>query len=125
MGRKGINTIFAMGLQVDFWSSSGLEAYIRWICLDTFVDEVKVGGGIVSFTHIQCGHCPTAHEGDLHRQTILTSKKNQPGSCRRGGGGQREGRGATVHTYSSFVHGGKQFTLGSKIPTMSECISSL
>ncbi len=43
----------------------------------------------------------------------------------RGRGGQREGRGATVHKYSSFVHGGNSSQVGSKIPTMSECISSL
>jgi hypothetical protein len=38
---------------------------------------------------------------------------------------QREGRGATVHMYSSFVHGCNSSQAGSKIPTMSECISSL
>ncbi len=43
----------------------------------------------------------------------------------RGGGGQREGRGATVHKYSSFIHGGNSSQDGSKISTMSECISSL
>jgi hypothetical protein len=42
-----------------------------------------------------------------------------------GGGVQREGKGATVHKYSSFVHGGNSSQAGSKIPTMSECISSL
>jgi hypothetical protein len=41
------------------------------------------------------------------------------------GGGQREGRGATVHKYNSFVHGGNSSQAGSRIPTMSECISSL
>ncbi len=41
------------------------------------------------------------------------------------GGGQREGRGATVHKYRSFVHGGNSSQAGSKLPTMSECISSL
>jgi hypothetical protein len=41
-----------------------------------------------------------------------------------GRGGQREGRGATVHKYSSFVRGGNSSQAGSKIPTMSECISS-
>ncbi len=41
------------------------------------------------------------------------------------GGCQREGRGATEHKYSSFVHGGNSSQAGSKIPTMSECISSL
>jgi hypothetical protein len=44
---------------------------------------------------------------------------------RGGGGGQREDRGATVHKYSSFVHGGNSSQAGSKIPTMSECISNL
>jgi hypothetical protein len=33
----------------------------------------------------------------------------------RGGGGQREDRGATVHKYSSFVHGGNSSQAGSKI----------
>ncbi len=43
-----------------------------------------------------------------------------------GGGGQREGRGATVHKYSSFIHAcGNSSQAGSKIPAMSECISSL
>ena len=42
-----------------------------------------------------------------------------------GGGGQREGRGATVHKYSSFIHGGNSSQGGSKISTMSEFISSL
>jgi hypothetical protein len=42
---------------------------------------------------------------------------------RVGGGGQKEGRGETVHKYSSFVHGGNSSQAGSKIPTMSECIS--
>ena len=41
------------------------------------------------------------------------------------GGGQRDGRGATVHKHSSVVHGGNSSQAGSKIPTMSECISSL
>jgi hypothetical protein len=41
------------------------------------------------------------------------------------GGGQKEGRVAAVHKYSSFVHGGNSLQAGSKIPTMSECISSL
>jgi hypothetical protein len=38
---------------------------------------------------------------------------------------QREGRGATVHKYISFVHGDNSSQAGSKIPTMSEYISSL
>ncbi len=33
-----------------------------------------------------------------------------------GGRGQREGRGATVHKYSSFVHEGNSSQAGSKIP---------
>ncbi len=41
------------------------------------------------------------------------------------GGGQRQGRGATVHKYSSFVLGANNSQAGSTIPTMSECISSL
>ncbi len=47
------------------------------------------------------------------------------GRGRGGEGGQREDRGATVHKYSSFVHGGNSSQAGSKIPTMSLCISSL
>ncbi len=43
-------------------------------------------------------------------------------TLRRGGGGQR---GATVYKCSSFVHGGNSSQAGSKIPTVSECISSL
>ncbi len=46
-----------------------------------------------------------------------------------GGGGRREerrySRGATVHKYSSFIHWGNSSQAGSKIQTMSECISSL
>jgi hypothetical protein len=46
-----------------------------------------------------------------------------------GGGGQREGtvwRGnSTQVPYSSFVHVGNSSQAGSKIQTMSECISSL
>ncbi len=38
-------------------------------------------------------------------------------SLGRGGGGQREDREATVHKYSSFVHGGNSSQAGSKIPT--------
>jgi hypothetical protein len=34
-----------------------------------------------------------------------------------GGGGQRKDIGATVHEYSSFVHGGNSSQAGSKIPT--------
>ncbi len=33
------------------------------------------------------------------------------------GGGQREGRGATVHKYCSFVHGGNSSQAGSNIQT--------
>ncbi len=40
----------------------------------------------------------------------LTVCINSTFSLGRGGGGQREDRGATVHKYSSFVHGGQQFT---------------
>jgi hypothetical protein len=48
-------------------------------------------------------------------------------SLGRGGGGQREDRGATVHKYSSFVHGGNSSQAGSKIPTNvgMYCITSL
>jgi hypothetical protein len=46
-----------------------------------------------------------------------------------GGGGRRlerrYSRGATVHKYSSIVQGGNSSQTGSKIQTMSECISSL
>ncbi len=39
-------------------------------------------------------------------------------SLGRGGrGGQREDRGATIHKYSSFVHGGNSSQAGSKIAT--------
>jgi hypothetical protein len=40
-------------------------------------------------------------------------------SLGRGGGGRlkREDRGATVHKYSSFVHGGNSSQAGSKLPT--------
>ncbi len=38
-------------------------------------------------------------------------------SLGRGGGGQKEGRGATVHEYSSFIHGGNSSQAGSKMPT--------
>ncbi len=33
------------------------------------------------------------------------------------GGGQREDRGATVHEYGFFIHGGNSSQAGSKIPT--------
>ncbi len=46
-------------------------------------------------------------------------------SLGRGGGGQREGRGARVYKYSSFVHGGNSSQARSKLPIISECISSL
>ncbi len=46
------------------------------------------------------------------------------GAGGRGEGGQREGRGARVHKYSSFVHGGNSSQAGLKISTMNECISS-
>jgi hypothetical protein len=36
------------------------------------------------------------------------------------GGVMREGRGATVHKYSSFVHGGNSSQAGSKISTTSD-----
>jgi hypothetical protein len=42
-----------------------------------------------------------------------------------GGVGQREGRGETVHKRGPSSMGGKSSQAGSKIPTMSECISSL
>jgi hypothetical protein len=42
---------------------------------------------------------------------------NSTFSLGRGGGGQREDRGATVHKYSSIVHGGNSSQAGSKIPT--------
>jgi hypothetical protein len=41
------------------------------------------------------------------------------------GRGQREGRGTIVHNYNSFVHVGNSSQAWLKIPTMSECISSL
>jgi hypothetical protein len=36
-------------------------------------------------------------------------------SLARGGGGQKKGRGATVHMYSFFVHGGNSSQAGSKL----------
>ncbi len=36
----------------------------------------------------------------------------------RRGGGHREGRGATVHKYSSFVHRGNSSQASSKVPTV-------
>jgi hypothetical protein len=60
-----------------------------------------------------------------HTHTVCI---NSTFSLGRGGGGQREDRGATVHKYSSFVHGGNRSQAGLKIPTtnqMSNCISSL
>jgi hypothetical protein len=42
-----------------------------------------------------------------------------------GGGGQREGRVATVHKFSFFILGGNSSQAGSKIPTMRERMSSL
>ncbi len=47
----------------------------------------------------------------------LTVCINSTFSLGNGGGGQREDRGATVHKYSSFVHGGNNSQAGSKIPT--------
>jgi hypothetical protein len=41
------------------------------------------------------------------------------------GGGPREDRGTKVHKYSSFVNGANSSQAGSKIPPMSECISSI
>ncbi len=41
------------------------------------------------------------------------------------GGGEREGRGATVQKNDAFVHGGNSSQAGSKIPTMIDCTSSL
>jgi hypothetical protein len=72
-----------VALRVDLRSSSVLEACFHWFCIDTFVYEVKVSAGIVSFTPVGidsalCGHCPTAQEVDLHGQPILTFKKPSP-----------------------------------------------
>jgi hypothetical protein len=47
----------------------------------------------------------------------LTVCINSTFSLGRGRGGQREDRWATVHKYSSFVHGGNSSQAGSKIPT--------
>ncbi len=47
----------------------------------------------------------------------LTVCINSTFSLGRGGGGQREDRGATVHKYSSFVHEDNSSQPGSKIPT--------
>ena len=47
----------------------------------------------------------------------LTVCINSTFSLGRGGGGQREDRGATVHKYSSFVHWGNSSQAESKIPT--------
>jgi hypothetical protein len=41
------------------WFSSGPEAYLRWICIDVFVVEVKVSRGTAPFSpngYGQCGH---------------------------------------------------------------------
>jgi hypothetical protein len=47
----------------------------------------------------------------------LTVCINSTFSLGRGGGGQREDRGATLHKYISFVHWGNSSQAGSKIPT--------
>jgi hypothetical protein len=47
----------------------------------------------------------------------LTVCINSTFSLGRGGGGHREERGAKVHKYSSFFHGGNSSQAGSKIPT--------
>jgi hypothetical protein len=57
-------------------------------------------------------HPPTSPPPLRHSLCI-----NSTFSLGRGGGGQREDRGATVQKYSSFVHGGNSSQAGSKIPT--------
>ncbi len=62
---------------------------------------------------------PTPHSHTLSVYTVLYIYFGTVG-------GHREGRGPKVHKYSSFFHGGNSSQGGgSKIQTMSECISSL
>jgi hypothetical protein len=71
---------------------------------------------------------PTPPPPPLHQLTvkdlIVTSMVGPILQYFGKGGGQREGRGATEHKYSSFVDGGNSSQAGSKIPNMSQCISS-
>ncbi len=59
-------------------------------------------------------HTSTPPPSPPQTHTVCINSKFSLG---RGGGGQREDRGATVHKYSSFVHGGNSSQAGSKIPT--------
>jgi hypothetical protein len=61
-----------------------------------------------------------------HTLSVYTVHLVPEGGGGGGGGlGQREGRGATVHKYSSSIQGGNSSEAGLKIPTMSECIMYL
>ncbi len=50
--------LYGVALRVDLRSSSVLEACFHWFCIDTFVDEVKISGGIVSFTPLGIDSAP-------------------------------------------------------------------
>jgi len=68
---------------------------------------------------------PPPHKSHTVCKYILYIGKGGRGE----GGGvrseRRYSRGAIVHKYSSFVHGGNRSQAGSKIPSMVKCISSL
>jgi hypothetical protein len=66
-------------------------------------------------------HPPTPQPHTLSVYVYCTFTLGRGG----GEGGQREGRGATVHKYSFFVHGDNSSQARSKIATMSDCIYSL
>jgi hypothetical protein len=73
-------------LRVDLRSSSVLEACFHWFSIDTFVDEVKTSGVIVSFTPIgdrQCAGRTLSNRprGRFGWTTHTYFQKTQPGSC--------------------------------------------
>ncbi len=55
--RETLFLLYGVALRVDLRSSSVLEACFDWFCIDTFVDAVKISGGIVSFTPIGDRQC--------------------------------------------------------------------